>query len=170
MLAKSNLSQYQLMDVTFKCLHCHQELVADASLAGTAIACPSCSAKLTVPQPDLHSVKILNPIASSAAAKEDKHFVVPTHDGPSEVLIKKPVVVEKPVAQVAGEKQLRSKTIRRIDCVEVGHDRFDEVISEFLEKVGPENLVSINTLNYTHLDIGSQKLLTDFGVLIVYRG
>jgi len=85
------------------------------------------------------------------------------------VLIKKPVVVEKPVAQVAGEKQLRSKTIRRIDCVEVGHDRFDEVISDFLEKVGPENLVSINTLNYTHLDIGSQKLMTDFGVLIVYR-
>lgn len=158
------------MDVTFKCLHCHQELVADASLAGTAIACPSCSTKLTVPQPDLHSVKILNPIASSAAAKEDKHFVVPTHDGPSEVLIKKPTVVEKPlVAQLASERQLRTKTIRRIDCVEVGHDRFDEVISDFLEKVGPENLVSINTLNYTHLDIGSQKLMTDFGVLIVYR-
>jgi DNA-directed RNA polymerase subunit RPC12/RpoP len=157
------------MDVTFKCLHCHQELVADAGLAGTSIQCPSCSKALTVPQPDLHSVKILNPIATSAAAKEDKHFVVPTHEGPSEVLIKKPVVVAKPVVQV-GEKLLRIKTIRRIDCVEVGHDRFDEVISEFLDKVGPENLVSINTLNYTHLDIGSQKLLTDFGVLIVYRG
>jgi hypothetical protein len=157
------------MDVTFHCHHCRQELVADASLAGTSIQCPSCATQIAVPQLDVTSVKILNPIASSAAAKEEKHFVVPTHEGPSEVLIKKPVVVEKPVV-AQGERQLRTKTIRRIDCVEVGHDRFDEVISEFLAKVGPENLVSLNTLNYTHLDIGSQKLLTDFGVLIVYRG
>ncbi len=157
------------MDVTFHCHHCRQELVADASLAGTSIQCPSCSTALTVPQADVTSVKVLNPIASSAAAKEDKHFVVPTHEGPSEVLIKKQAVVEKRPAVMPGEKQLRTRTIRRIDCVEVGHDRFDEVISDFLEKVGPENLVSINTLNYTHLDIGSQKLLTDFGVLIVYR-
>jgi len=157
------------MDVTFHCHHCRQELVADASLADTTIQCPSCSTKLTVPQPDLHSVKVLNPIATSAAAKEEKHFVVPTHGGPSEVLIKKPAVAEKPAVST-GEKQLRTKTIRRIDCVEVGHDRFDEAISEFLAKIGPENLVSLNTLSYTHLDIGSQKLLTDFGVLIVYRG
>jgi hypothetical protein len=157
------------MDVTFHCHHCRQELVADASLAGSSIQCPSCAATLAVPQPDVTSVKVLNPIASSAAAKEEKHFVVPTHDGPSEVLIKKPVEVEKPVP-APGERQLRTKTIRRIDCVEVGHDRFDEVISQFLDKVGPENLVSINTLSYTHIDIGSQKLLTDFGVLIVYRG
>jgi hypothetical protein len=157
------------MDVTFNCHHCRQELVADASLAGTSIQCPSCATVIAVPHPDVTSVKVLHPIASSAAAKEKKHFVVPTHEGPSEVLIKKPTVVEKPEVYV-GEKQLRTKTIRRIDCVEVGHDRFDEVISEFLAKVGPENLVSVNTLNYTHLDIGSQKLLTDFGVLIVYRG
>jgi hypothetical protein len=157
------------MDVTFHCHHCRQELVADASLAGTSIQCPSCATPIAVPQLDVTSVKVLNPIASSAAAKEEKHFVVPTHEGPSEVLIKKPTVVEKPVV-AQGERLLRTKTIRRIDCVEVGHDRFDEVISEFLSKVGPENLVSVNTLNYTHLDIGSQKLLTDFGVLIVYRG
>jgi hypothetical protein len=157
------------MDLTFHCHHCRQELVADASLAGTSIQCPSCATSIAVPELDVTSVKILNPIASSAAAKEEKHFVVPTHEGPSEVLIKKPAVVEKPVV-AQGERQLRTRTIRRIDCVEVGHDRFDEVISEFLAKVGPENLVSVNTLNYTHLDIGSQKLLTDFGVLIVYRG
>lgn len=156
------------MDVTFHCHHCRQELVADASLAGTSIQCPSCATPIAVPNLDVTSVKVLNPISSSAAAKEEKHFVVPTHEGPSEVLIKKPVVVEKPVV-APGERQLRTKTIRRIDCVEVGHDRFDEVISEFLQKIGPENLVSLNTLGYTHIDIGSQKLLTDFGVLIVYR-
>ena len=35
---------------------------------------------------------------------------------------------------------------------------------------GAANMVSITTLTYTHLDIGTQKLLTDFGVMIVYRG
>jgi hypothetical protein len=51
----------------------------------------------------------------------------------------------------------------------VGHDRFDEMVSKFLDKIGDENLVSISTVSYTYIDIGSQKLLTDFGVLILYR-
>jgi hypothetical protein len=52
----------------------------------------------------------------------------------------------------------------------VGHDKFDEVVTNFLIRVGEPNIISITTLNYSHLDIGSQKLLTDFGVMIVYRG
>jgi hypothetical protein len=44
------------------------------------------------------------------------------------------------------------------------------VVTNFLLKVGESNIVSIHTLTYTHLDIGSQKLMTDFGVMIVYRG
>jgi hypothetical protein len=37
-------------------------------------------------------------------------------------------------------------------------------------KIGEANIISITTLSYTHLDIGSQKLMTDFGVMIIYRG
>jgi hypothetical protein len=44
------------------------------------------------------------------------------------------------------------------------------VVTNFLGKVGQENIISINTINYTHLDIGTQKLMTEFGVLIVYKG
>jgi hypothetical protein len=156
------------MDVTFTCPKCNQELVADGTLVGTAIQCPSCANSLIVPEPDPTTVRVLNPIASSAAAKEEKHFVVPTHEGPSEVLIHKPALPMEAAAK--GEKIVRVKTIRRVDCVEVGHDRFDEVVTEFLEKVGQENIVSINTLAYSHVDIGSQKLLTDYGALIVYKG
>jgi hypothetical protein len=65
---------------------------------------------------------------------------------------------------------MRVKTIKHTDCIEVGHDKFDEVVSNFLGKVGEANVVSITALSYTHLDIGTQKLLTDFGVMIVYRG
>jgi hypothetical protein len=31
-------------------------------------------------------------------------------------------------------------------------------------------VISISTIVYTHLDIGTQKLLQDFGVMVVYRG
>jgi hypothetical protein len=156
------------MDITFTCHKCRQELVADGTLVGSTIQCPSCGNSLTVPEPDPTTVRVINPIATSAAAKEEKHFVVPTHEGPSEVLIQKPSLPLEVAAQ--GEKIVRVKTIRRIDCVEVGHDRFDEVVTDFLEKIGSDNIVSINTLSYTHIDIGSQKLLTDYGALIVYKG
>jgi hypothetical protein len=89
------------------------------------------------------------------------------HEGPSEILIKKPVKKEEVPAD--GKLHLRTKTIRRVDCIEVGHDRFDEVVSRFLDKIGDENLVTLSTVSYTYIDIGSQKLLTDFGVLILYR-
>ena len=40
----------------------------------------------------------------------------------------------------------------------------------FLGKIGESNIVSINTLAYSYLDVGSQKLITDYGVMIVYKG
>jgi DNA-directed RNA polymerase subunit RPC12/RpoP len=157
------------MDVTFICPTCKQDLEADASLAGTTIQCPSCGAGITIPVPDPQNVKVVNPIAASAGAKIDKHFAVPVHEGPAESLIVKPPPPLEVTAKDT-DKKIRVRSIRRIDCVEVGHDRFDEVVTEFLGRIGEENVVSINTMAYTHLDIGSQKLLTDYGVLIVYRG
>ncbi len=115
-----------------------------------------------------HGEGPINPIATSAAAKVEMHLRVPVHKTPTESLIEKPL----PPMEVAKDahKQLRTKTIRHTDCIEVGHDRFDEFVSNFLGKVGEANIVSINTITYTHLDIGSQKLLTEFGVMIVYKG
>jgi len=157
------------MDVVFICPNCKQELEADASLAGTEIQCPACNVSIAIPAADPANVRTINPIVTSAAAKEEKHFVVPMRDEPTEVLIKKPA---RPLEVAARdeEKRIRVKTIRRTDCIEVGHDRFDEVVTEFLGKVGQENIVSINTVTYTALDIGTQKLMTEFGVLIVYKG
>ena len=157
------------MDLNFNCPQCKQELAADAGGAGTAIECPSCGASITIPEPDPTNIRTHNPISSSAAAKVEHHFSVPVHDTPTEVLVQK----THPTLEVAakdGDKKLRVKCIKRTDCVEVGHDRFDEFVTEFLGKVGETNVVSINTLAYTHLDIGSQKLMTDFGVMIVYKG
>ena len=154
----------------------------DASGAGTEINCPSCGEAIVIPEPervaaraaletnagprmDVHPV---NPIASSAAAKIEKHLRVPVHATPTESLIEKPLAPLE-VAKDA-DKKIRIKTIRHTDCIEVGHDRFDEVVSNFLAKAGETNIISINTITYTHVDIGSQKILTEFGVLIVYKG
>jgi DNA-directed RNA polymerase subunit RPC12/RpoP len=178
------------MDVIFNCSHCQQELEVDSSGAGTEIECPSCGETILIPAADSARAKpvpasapvpapalppkpggshTLNPIASSAAAKEEKHFSVPVRDVPTEQLIEKPLPPLE-VAALESDKKVRVKTIRHTDCIEVGHDRFDEVVTNFLGKVGETNIVSINTLTYTHLDVGSQKLITDYAVLIVYKG
>jgi len=110
----------------------------------------------------------VNPISSSAAAKVELHLRVPSNKT-AESLIAKPL----PPMEVAAkdtDKKIRVKTIKHTDCIEVGHDRFDEIVSNFLGKVGEANIMSITPLTYTFLDIGTQKLLTEFGVLVVYKG
>jgi hypothetical protein len=167
------------MDVIFNCPKCDQELAVDSSGAGTEIECPSCGESIVIPGADGAGARLgvenstaaprtANPIASSAAAKVELHLRVPSHKT-TESLIEKPLVPLEAAAKTA-DKKIRTKTIRHTDCIEVGHDRFDEMLTNFLVKTGADNIISINTLNFSYLDIGSQKLLTDFGVLIVYRG
>jgi hypothetical protein len=171
------------MDVIFNCPKCEQELAVDSSGAGSEISCPSCGETIVIPGPETVVPRVgvapeaggvrggaapVNAIASSAAAKVEMHLRVPVHAA-TESLITKPL----PPLEVAAketDKRMRVKTIKHTDCIEVGHDKFDEVVSGFLNKVGEPNVVSITALTYTHLDIGTQKLLTDFGVMIIYRG
>lgn len=156
------------MDVTFHCPHCKQELMVDASAAGQAIQCPTCNAEITVPQVDVTNIHAHNPIHSSAAAREEHHFTVPVHDGPAEVLIKK-VRKEEEVSE-GPEKKIKLRIFRHTDCVEVGRDRYEEFVGAFLNKVGWENVLSTTPLTYTHIDIATQKILTDYAIQIIYRG
>lgn len=169
------------MDIIFDCPKCEQELAVDSSGAGSEITCPACGEKIVIPAnaaPQPAAVSIMtghdpahpvNAIASSAAAKVEMHLKVPVHKGPTESLIEKPKAPLE-VAAKESDRKLRVKTIRHTDCIEVGHDKFDEVVSGFLQRVGEQHITSINALTYTHIDIGSQKLLTDYAVMVVYRG
>ncbi len=172
------------MDVIFSCPKCEQELAVDSSGAGSEIRCPSCNEVITIPEPESVVAQVgaeavpgaprfevhpVNAIASSAAAKVEMHLKVPVRSTPTESLISKPLAPLE-VAAKETDKKIRVRTIKHTDCIEVGHDKFDEVVTNFLVKVGEANVISINTLSYTHLDIGTQKLLTDFGVMVVYRG
>lgn len=171
------------MDVIFNCPKCEQELVVDSAGAGSEIECPSCGESILIPEPkptipqagdsapstpriEPHTS---NPIASSAAAKIEMHLKVPVRTTPTECLIEKPLTPLEVTAKET-DKKMRVKTIKHTDCIEVGHDKFDEFVSNFLSKVGETNVISLTPLTYTHLDIGSQKLMTDFGVMVVYRG
>jgi hypothetical protein len=155
------------MDVTFHCPHCQQELMVDATAAGQTIQCPTCNVEITVPQLDVTNLHAHNPIASSAAAKEEHHFSVPVHDGPAEVLIKKRVKTDEESPD--GAKKMRVKIIRHTDCVEVGHDRYEEMVGAFLNKIGESNIISLTPLGYTHIDLATRHILTDYAIQIIYR-
>ncbi|MBI1839617.1 MAG: hypothetical protein HYR88_02050 [Verrucomicrobia bacterium] len=178
------------MDIIFECPTCKQELSIDAVGAGSQIDCPQCNTKVVVPHPDAAQLeaaakaaaaapappsppptigKEINAMASSAAAKEFKHFVVPVHEGPTESLIAKPL----PTLEVAAketDRQMRIKSFRHSDHVEVGKDHFDEHLNQWLGKVGEANVITISTFVYTHQDLASRAWITDYGVLVVYRG
>jgi hypothetical protein len=165
------------MDVIFNCPHCDQELAVDSSGAGSEIACPACGEDIIIPQPQARAdvvggptggPKSMNPIATSAAAKVELHLKVPSNKTSESLITKALVPLE--VAAKESDRKIRVRTIRHTDCVEVGHDKFDEVVSNFLAKVGESNIISISPLSYTHLDIGTQKLLSDYAVMIVFRG
>jgi DNA-directed RNA polymerase subunit RPC12/RpoP len=159
------------MDISFKCPVCDQELEVDSSGSGSNIECPSCGSSITVPHAEPSSlVAVAAAPAPVEPPKEEKHFSVPVHErAPAQDLIQKP---SRPLDIVAkeGDKTMRIKTFKRTDCVEVGKDHFDEQVSAFLEKVGQTNIVSINPINYSFEELATRKILTDYGVMIVFKG
>jgi ribosomal protein S27E len=159
------------MDIDFKCRHCEQELSVDSAGAGTEILCPACGGTIVIPaQGTAGAPNVVNAMATSAAAKESKHFVVPQREKPKdgESLIAKPL---KSLETAAHDGiHLRVKCIRHFDCVEVGRDRFDELVTDFINKVGEPNIVKIETFPVSHRDLETREWVTDYGVFILYRG
>ena len=156
------------MDVVFNCTHCGQELSVEAAGAGLEIQCPTCNGVLVVPKATMDNTRVVNPMATSAAAKEEKHYSVPQREKAEDALIAKPL---KPLEAAAKEGiQMRVKTIRHSDCVEVGRDKFDDTVCQFLLKVGEASIVSITPITYSHQELASRAWIQDFGVIIVYKG
>lgn len=158
------------MDISFECPNCKQQLEVDSGAAGQEITCPACSKSLSIPVADPANVKVgSSGEASPAPGREHKHLSVPVSDGPVALLIKKALPPLESVSK-DGTRELKIKTLRHSDCREVGHDIFDKVASEMVQKIGQEHIISINTFNYSFIELGTQKMLTDFGILIVFKG
>ena len=157
------------MDLTFHCPHCQQELIVDAAGAGSTISCPTCEAELTIPQPDITNIHTAPPASTAASAKEEKHFRVPVRDAPSEILVKKKVSKDEEEEEAGAERKIKVRVIRHSDCVELGVDTYEKQVAAFLTKVGEENIISLTTLTYNHLDLATEKILVDYGIQIIYR-
>jgi len=98
---------------------------------------------------------------------EPHHYVVPQHEGLAERFVKKKAEAAAP----EGPKvlKMRVRAIKRNLCEEVGHDKFEEVVTAFLNKIGEENIISVTPVGYAYVNTLGQNL-ADYGVLIVYRG
>ncbi|MEQ2007499.1 MAG: hypothetical protein ABMA26_11935 [Limisphaerales bacterium] len=185
------------MDTSFNCPKCNLHITADECVVGEEIDCPECNEKFRVPPPAKPkpvpvAVKSATPAATPAAAAhpapahaapavaaappkieakpaahapEHKPFSVPKREGPQESLVKKVVHAE----DAHQEKKIRVKTIKRGSCVEVGHDLFDEKVTEFLNKVGRDNIINVNAISYGAMD-STGHMLPDYGIMIVYNG
>ena len=170
------------MDIIFNCPNCEQELAVDQTGAGTDIECPNCAETITIPVASNPKVTTgsLPPVppppaataksaASSPAAKVELHLKVPVRDTPAAPLIEKPKSALDALQKGAGKK-MRIRTIRRASCIESGHDHFDERVGEFLQEVGEANLISTHAVTYEYFDVGVQKIVADYGLLVIFRG
>lgn len=169
------------MEIIFNCPNCGQELSVDAEGAGSQLPCPTCGETLTIPAKSAkdapapaaespHAPRLApSAIASSAGAKLEFHLKVPVHDKPSESLIKKAAVPLDAVARGA-DKQVRVRTMRHDKCIDAGHDKFDEMVSKVLGDIGEPNIISVHPVSFEHFDVQTQKVMTDYALIIVYRG
>jgi hypothetical protein len=169
------------MEIIFNCPNCGQELAVDNSGAGSELPCPTCGETLTIPEKSAKDVPApvaeaphapsLAPsaMASSAAAKVEFHLKVPVRSTPGESLIKKAAVPLEAVARGA-DRQMRVRTMRHDKCIDAGHDKFDEMVSKVLADIGEHNIISLHTISYEHFDVQTQKVMTDYGLVIVDRG
>ena len=167
------------MDIVFNCPNCDQELAVDQSGGGSQIECPSCGETITIPAaagkvttsnlPAPPPTPMPAAINTSAAAKIEMHLKVPVHDKPGESWIGKAKPPLEVVQKGAGKK-LRIRTIRRAACIENGHDLFDDKVTSFLQEVGESNIIATHTVMYEQFDVGVQKIMTDYGLLVIYRG
>jgi hypothetical protein len=168
------------MEIIFNCPHCDQEMSVDSSGAGSEIQCPTCNETITIPEKsekEAATMPVADPgqktggsaINTSAAAKVQMRLSVPVRTSPSESLIQKAAVPLDAVAKGA-DKQIRVRTIRHDKCVDAGHDKFDEIVSKALAQIGEQNIISLHTMNFEHFDVQTQKVMNDYGLIVVYRG
>jgi DNA-directed RNA polymerase subunit RPC12/RpoP len=157
------------MDITFTCPNCRQELEVDADGAGTQIECPECGHELTIPEPTPVNIKVLPVTATAAGAQAKTQLTLPKRAKPAQVTIEKPRASLELEAKGA-TKKLLVKCLRHGDHVQNGKDNFEQAASEFLQKVGDANLVGMHPIQYSHVDLASGHTVSDYGLLVVYRG
>ena len=159
-----------MADLNFNCPQCGQNLTTDESLSGSEIECPSCSKPIEIPSAGDENVDRIEaePAPPVTAESEPKKLAVAVHEGGEELLKKSSSHKEKE-KEISGDGKICVKTIKRGDCIELGQDKFDEEVNDFIGKFSREQIISVHSLNYSHFDPTTQKYLPDYAALIVYE-
>ena len=159
-----------MADLNFNCPKCGQNLTTDESLSGSDIECPSCSKPIEIPSVGDENVDRIEaePAPPVTAESEPKKLAVAVHEGGEELLKKSSSHKEKK-KEISGDGKICVKTIKRGDCIELGQDKFDEEVNDFIGKFSREQIISVHSLNYSHFDPTTQKYLPDYAALIVYE-
>jgi hypothetical protein len=143
------------MDLIFTCPNCRQELEADASGAGTEIACPECGSSLSIPEPTPQNIKV-TPAHAPAKAPPEKPLTIPKSDAKkARIEISRPT----PSLEVAAkgvDRQPRIKTFLRTSYPSV--EAFDQAVSAFLLQCGEGHVHSV-------LPVGGQEA----GLIVYHR-
>jgi hypothetical protein len=143
------------MDISFSCPHCNLQLEIDDSASGSEIQCPSCKGSLIVP-------------THAGGGEGHPRGPLSLPSGGATAQIMKPSAKSLETA-AKGDKKLKIKTFRHHDCVKEGKDRFDEMISYFLQKLDDGDLVVLHTIQYEYLPKDATQPVRDYGVVVVYR-
>ncbi len=64
---------------------------------------------------------------------------------------------------------VRIRSFKRTEFIEIGRDLFDQKVSEALSAIGAENIMNVLPLNYEHIDIATEKIITDYGIIVIYK-
>jgi hypothetical protein len=73
--------------------------------------------------------------------------------------------------RLMAEKQgkIRVVTLKHTQFIEMGKDLFDQRVTEFLEKVGEQNIIATHAISYQHVDMVTRETVIDYGLVVIYR-
>ena len=75
----------------------------------------------------------------------------------------------KEEVEMAAGTTIKVRSFKRTEYIEIGRDTFDKHLGEFFTAIGEENIIQILPLTYEHLDIATEKVVSDYGMIVVYR-
>lgn len=70
---------------------------------------------------------------------------------------------------MADDFKIKVKTFKRTEYIEIGRDTFDKHVGDFITAIGQENLIQLLPLTYQHVDIATQMIVTDYGMIVIYK-
>jgi len=148
-----------MADFTFACPFCNLELSVDESNAGHEVECPGCNEVLIIPTP-------------AQAAGADPSMLSPDEIANAEII--KPKARPLDIAAKIS-KSLKIKTFRHHEFMKDGKDDFDAEVSKFISSIIEDDIVSINPIQYSHVesvkvdDKESERVIAQYGIMVVYK-